>query len=201
MKYGNCLVAALVAKIKDPKNIKIIKISKNLSIFGDVFHYAWLDINTNTVHHFVRQNKNGKWFWFKGEEKVVSKAVFDRFILDKINRYTESTKNNLLKKFNVQDTYNKFKWHDPSFGELPSYEDGIPYTDRIPYIEVIYGTKPDYKMELLKIEKDKKINLPYNTIFWRYQSIYNDTFNGLWNVPGKRCEYIRVNKEFAGDND
>ena len=197
MKYGNCLIVALLAKIRNPKGIKIFYIPKHLGLSGNIPHFVWLDIKSNSVHHFIKSTKNHNYFWFKGEEKVVSKDVFDRFILNKIERHTDHIKDNLLKQYNVESTFNKFKWHDPLFGELPSYEDGLPYTNRIPYIEVIYGSKPDYNVCFMKIEKDKEINLPENTVFWRYQSIYNDTFNGLWNSAGKNCEYTKVDTDFG----
>mgnify|MGYP005767095031 CR=1 FL=1 len=66
--YSNCLVEALKAKIKNPKNVKLTYVRCK----GDIIpHFLWSDGVNDYDFGMVKTNpKTVKWYneiWFKGE--------------------------------------------------------------------------------------------------------------------------------------
>ena len=79
MKYSNCLIEAVKAKIKDPKNVSIRMYPA--SINNGQVHFYW--VNVDTFYHYTHKNKNEK-FLFKGETKNYRKVFFDNLMLHKM---------------------------------------------------------------------------------------------------------------------
>lgn len=70
--WGNCLTAAIGAKIRDWKNIKIIYLPPEQANSGGFPHFLWFDKLDNNVYDFKsleQQNSIFEVFWCKGEIK------------------------------------------------------------------------------------------------------------------------------------
>lgn len=68
--WGNCLTVALMAKIRDWENIKIIYIPYNQIEAGGFPHFMWHDLIDNNVYDFEplkHQNSICEVFWCKGK--------------------------------------------------------------------------------------------------------------------------------------
>lgn len=78
MKYSNCLIEAIKAKIKDPKHIKIHRISLKLN--HNRIHFYWTD--SEKFYHYVNPNLHTKnLLWFKGVYKVYDSKLFNGIML------------------------------------------------------------------------------------------------------------------------
>ena len=76
---SNCLIEAIKAKIKDPKNTHIIFLTPKINC-GD-WHFLW--IKGNNVFHFEDKKPDEKKFIFKGEYKEQDLETFEAFVLRK----------------------------------------------------------------------------------------------------------------------
>lgn len=100
MKYSNCLVAALKAKLKDWKNVHIRVYPLELNK-GEI-HFYWID--KDTVYHFVRSNKNEKnRYIFCGEVKEYRLKFFYTVLLHRMyqNGLSEEQGLRLSKKYHL----------------------------------------------------------------------------------------------------
>lgn len=78
MKYSNCLIEAIKAKIKDPKHIKIHRIPLKLN--HNKIHFYWTD--SEKFYHYVSPNQHPKnILWFKGVYKVYDSTLFNTIML------------------------------------------------------------------------------------------------------------------------
>ena len=170
MKIGNCLIAAIVAKIKNPKNTKIIIIPKEVMKTKIFPHFVYLNKTDNTISHYVNNEKSKYNFLYFGKIHTYKKEVFDKFIDTRIREYLQKQDFNLRAKLgnlNFSDTF--LSWHpidDKSF--VPTLEDGFHFTKSIPFIEVLRENKGSITIESVKLMEDKPVVFPENTISWRY---------------------------------
>lgn len=101
MKYSNCLIEALKAKIKDPKNVKILILPGK--IFGEHLHVMWRE--GDTVKHAYKSSKDKcKWnrFFYKVKYKTNSFESFEAYILDYIKNQDFKTQIKYAKKFDLK---------------------------------------------------------------------------------------------------
>lgn len=79
--YSNCLLEAIKAKIKDPKNVKIDYMPRTLNRGRG--HFLWINYKEEKVYHYHAQDT--KPFWnrplFNGKLKVMELRVYEGFIL------------------------------------------------------------------------------------------------------------------------
>ena len=74
MKYSNCLIEAIKAKIKDPKHIKIHMIPLKLN--HNRVHFYWTD--SESFYHYINPNLRSKnTLWFKGVNKIYDSKLFN----------------------------------------------------------------------------------------------------------------------------
>ena len=71
--YSNCLIEAIKAKIKDPKNVQIIKLPKEVN--GRKSHFMW--VKENFVYHAFNNQFDNRKFWFPYSVKKVPVDVFE----------------------------------------------------------------------------------------------------------------------------
>lgn len=93
MMYSNCLIEALKAKLKDPKNVHIHLIPPAINNYN--FHFYWINREENTVYHYSEQNKSffGKFnFLFKGKLKSRWVISFEELMYKKMKSKGWSTK-------------------------------------------------------------------------------------------------------------
>ncbi|MGN0728067.1 hypothetical protein [Treponema sp.] len=93
--YSNCLIEAVKAKIKDPKNVQIIRLPKELN--SGKTHFMW--IKNDYVYHAFKKNTKESDFWFEYKIKKVPITIFQRWMLGQIT----SSKNlkEYANKFNL----------------------------------------------------------------------------------------------------
>ena len=78
MKYSNCLIEALKAKIRNPQiKIKVYPLCLN----NNHLHFYWVD--KDTVYHFTCKNKFHR-VLFKGELKKYDVKLFNGSLLYKM---------------------------------------------------------------------------------------------------------------------
>ena len=170
MKIGNCLIAAIIAKIKNPKNTKIIIIPREVMKTKFFPHFAYLNKADNTISHYVNNKKSKYNFLYFGRIHTYKKEVFDRFIDTRIREYLQKQDFTLRAKLgNLNFSDNFLSWHsinDKSFE--PTLKNGFPFTKSIPFIEVLMKNKDSITLESVKLEEDKNVDFPENAISWRY---------------------------------
>ncbi|MGN0728607.1 hypothetical protein [Treponema sp.] len=170
MKIGNCLIAAVIAKIKNPKNTKIIIIPKGVMKTKIFPHFVYLNKAENTVSHYVNNKKSKCNFLYFGKIHIYKKEVFDRFIDVRIRKYLQKQDFNLRVKLgNLNFSGNFLSWHpinDKSF--IPTLRGGTPFTKSIPFIEVLTENEGRVSIESVRLTEDKTVVFPQNAISWRY---------------------------------
>lgn len=82
--YSNCLIEAIKAKIKDPKNIKILKVNRIVSGAGT--HYMWYSVKDRTYSHFVWATEKHNRNWYKGKTVVIAEKDFQRHLVERAIR-------------------------------------------------------------------------------------------------------------------
>lgn len=75
--YSNCLFEALKAKIKDPKNVKVLLIPP--SINQGRIHFCW-SLEDRIYHYTDTTNKKNQ-IWFSGKLKNYDKRYFEGLII------------------------------------------------------------------------------------------------------------------------
>ena len=80
MNYSNCLVEALKAWIKDPKNVKIIYLPKKWN--NGAKHFLW--VKGGKVYHYEARNQNNRKLFFRGVYKEQDLDAFEAFILHRL---------------------------------------------------------------------------------------------------------------------
>ena len=178
MKYGNCLLAAIIAKLKDPKNIKIIYIPKKLNSGGNYrCHFLWENTKENKVFHYIPEADGVVPLFYKGKTKCLSSRAFQSLMYRSVLEYTQREHKKYAKAFNV-DFENELSWHFIELEGLPR-DVNLPKCIIMPYIQVLYGKHPDWKTKMVPIDQMSK--LPKSSVAWRYQTPYTELFNYMWN--------------------
>lgn len=98
--WGNCLTVALMAKIRDWKNIKIIYIPPNQIEAGGFPHFMWHDLIDNNVYDFEplkHQNSICEVFWCKGKICSRSFNAYLRWRLKEIKKQLRQKKQEVNK--------------------------------------------------------------------------------------------------------
>lgn len=170
---SNCLLEAVKAKIKNPKDVKIIALPGK--IFGAHLHIMW--INGEKVLHAFDLNFNPETsklidrIWYTPSFKTNSVESFEAYVLDCLKRKSKETKIKYSKKFGLKayeisgvlDWATYFVDEDPEIANVPKKED-------YEYLSRVFKGKI-----LIKMIEDKQIK----TV----------TFEELLNNPGASYKY------------
>lgn len=161
--YSNCLIEALKAKIRDPKNVKILFVSKRFTMSGR-FHYFWK--KDNLVYDFKCES-NVKHFWqmflFKGYIRANDFSNYERMIYWKLEKHLEKISKDIGKKFGIEDPYTvretefipiETTWHkaDNIPAELEGEEVQVFYKDKGGKKHIKYATVHDGKVDIGKYQ-------------------------------------------------
>lgn len=71
MKYSNCLIEAIKAKIKNPKKVKIYLYPREIN--NNEIHFYWVE--NNTAYHFTKNNSKSV-ILFEGKVKSYDSNLF-----------------------------------------------------------------------------------------------------------------------------
>ena len=78
MKYSNCFIEAVKAKLRDPKNTHIIYVTPEIN--RGLWHFFW--VKNDKVYQFEDlKGEEGRAFIFKGRYKEDDMDTFEAFIL------------------------------------------------------------------------------------------------------------------------
>lgn len=168
MKYSNCLIEALKAKIKDPKNVKIVYLGKKIN--NGARHCLWINYKTNTVTHYTHSEDEKFYGLFKGYYKQSSIEDFEAFLLNRA----------YFKGISVQKLAKKYKlpsFNKPGFLDwylyIPEFNQyNLPKQNQLAkYILYFDGSEKNIKM--LKIKDLDLQELSKKEAFnWKYVSPY-----------------------------
>lgn len=166
--YSNCLIEALKAKIKDPKNVHIIYLPKKWNM--GINHYMW--VKDGMVYHYTHDKVNTKQqYLFKGYVKKQSMEAFEAFILRQNRFCFEKDRIKFAKKLRFP-SINK-----PGYLEWERYLPGdgmnnFPEKNRI--CKYVYVTDSNTIMKVVEIESLKKEDI--KDMDWKYFSPYDENY-------------------------
>ena len=186
IKYSNCLLEAIKAKLKDWKNIKILFIPKR---FNDenLCHFMWLNTSSNKLYDFKADKRITnlcKLLLFRGTiRKTDFKNYYSNYMNSKITKFLKEKyrKEELKfeKKFGYvsQNSSLEFydywheKWHFISDSEYPTLEDGFG-----DLIQVLIEDNDSLQLGLMHLTKDGVQNtLNLKIKCWRYFNAPSNT--------------------------
>lgn len=165
MKYSNCLIEAIKAKIRNPK-VKIIFLNKKEN--NGNRHFLWkVD---GKVFHYERLNDCGKSFLFNGTIKTQSEDTFEAFILKRL-AFKKMDVLKYAKKFNLNSV------NEPGFLDWVTYcpdfdEYNLPKENKIAKLVLIINND---KIEVKKISECNLGDESY--IKWKYVSPYSSEWD------------------------
>ena len=83
-KYSNCLLEAIKAKLKNPKNVKVLYIPRGFNTGNQFGHFVWtnniLDPEGRFYFEFCAMNKKHNHFWFKGAVSGTKRTEIHRML-------------------------------------------------------------------------------------------------------------------------
>lgn len=166
MKYSNCLIEALKAWIKDPKNVKIIYLPKKWN--NGSRHFLWIK-NDKVYHYEARNEKHNKYF-FKGDFKEVSLDDFEAFILHRLGYKPNIDKKIVAKKLHLP-SFKKEGFLDwTCYYPIDNILD-FPEKNKICKYVLIHNEK-GIRSELIEnLDKSK-----FEFLRWKYLSPYDDAW-------------------------
>lgn len=173
---GNCLIEAIKAKIKDPKNVSIVRLPSILN-YGHP-HYIWFDKKDNKVHHFTSVGKSNH-IYFNGIYKTLSLEAFETWALFKL--IAKKNKLKIAKKLHLKSAdilgTTKFVSYFPSLEDESVYVGNLPSLEDAKYLEKVLKREVQIKVfmqgkmyimsteEVLKADASKGLSWKYITLF------------------------------------
>lgn len=171
MKYSNCLIEALKAWIKDPKNVKIIYLPKKWN-YG-ARHFLWIK-NDKVYHYEARNEKHNKYF-FKGDFKEVSLDNFEAFILHRLGYKPDIDKKIVAKKLHLpsikKEGFLSWTCYYPADNILD-----FPEKNKICKYVFIHDESGVRSVPIESLNKND-----FEFLEWKYFSPYDDAWNILSN--------------------
>jgi len=171
MKYSNCLIEALKAWIKDPKNVKIIYLPKKWN--NDRRHFLWL--KNDKVYHYEALDKNNKKLFFKGTYKEQDLNTFEAFILHRLGYKPSIDKKIVAKKLHLpslkKEGFLNWTCYCPMDNIL-----SFPEKNKICKYVFIHDESGVRSVPIDSLNKDD-----FEFIEWKYLSPYDDAWNILSN--------------------
>lgn len=146
-KYSNCLLEAILAKLKNWKNVKILYIPRSFNIDHSSGHFVWtnktLDPSNSYYFEFCAKKKKHNRIWFEGAvsgtkryeiERVLNLGLARNKKLRKIEK-SFNMKFNVMKLDEMQRLLGKCDWTivDPDYSPLPKATDFPGYLIFEPY--------------------------------------------------------------------
>ena len=166
MHYSNCLLEAIKAKLKNPKNVKVLCIPRGFNI-DDGVHFIWedktLDPNNEYYFEFCSPSRKHSPYWFKGTVSRTKRVDIHRMMnlvlaRSKKLRSLEETfgmKFNQGKVDKVMSAIGDYDWHivDEEFEPLPNLKDA---PERLSFTPKAHKYEPtELKPKIMGYIKDK----------------------------------------------
>lgn len=183
--YSNCFIEALRAKLKDPKNIKMFRIPKEVS---DTKHWMWFDSSRECYCHFSANKPRWYNHWFhKGKFVSRQEKVFNKFAVSHLKGVSLERKKEIGEKLALKSlTYFSENWISVEGNlekVLPAY--------KISFLESTFKKKV-----LLKISFGGMLSiLDYETFKSTYEKVKNKSvkIKVISPLDGDFYEYTTLN--------
>ena len=136
--YSNCLFEAIKAKLKNPKNVHIFKLPKEIN---KVTHFMWCD--DNYYYHAYNYKKTRNHVFFDCKIKKVPRHIFESFILTHIEWKNVEYKNKVMEKcfMKLNDYHSEWDW------SLIEYKhDELPTDDYLEFFRKTIKCEPMFKI-------------------------------------------------------
>ena len=173
MKYSNCLIEAVKAKLKDPKNIHIIVIRPG-SISKEL-HIAWTD-GVNFCHVYSQRPRWWNKYLYKATFKKVPFTVFESFVCDRLKGEPIKYQKKVMKQLRVHLV--DILYTDCARWCWVCDKDDLPKEEDVRYMEKVFRGKVFIKvvlesvgMQVLSYEEVLKLKIGTSvseTWGWRY---------------------------------
>lgn len=158
MKYSNCLIEALKAKLKDPKNVKIFSIDKRISRSGK--HIMWMNTTNNTISHATWLKEKSNPVWYEYKIKTISLETFQKLVVESAFRYYKNNKKkaiDFIKKWNIDIfNINGVQWTQAFYDEDPEWST-LPLKKDYDKLSKFFGKKIP-----IKVIQNSEIRIIYN---------------------------------------
>lgn len=173
---SNCLFEAVKAKIKDPRNVKIFKMPKELN--KDVTHFMWCDEDFYYHGYNYKHTKNP--FLFDCKIKKIPRYIFESFILGNIKFCDKNYKIKIVKKcfMRIGDYQTNWDW---SFYEFQ--HDELPSQDYINFFEKVMKCHAKFKICIngeLKTTSLKSLKSQTCDFEWKMVDLYDPDFDRVY---------------------
>ena len=170
---SNCLFEAIKAKLKDPKNVRIIRLPKEIS---STAHFMW--INKNNVYHAYDYKHSKNHFLFDCKIKSIPDYVFESFILNEIE--FNNNKINLAKKCGLKITDYKSEWNwsfkDLNYKNLPTQLD-IDFFEKVLKCQAKFKLCIDGNIKTVNLDELKSQNCDFE---WKMIDLYDPDFERVY---------------------
>lgn len=115
--YSNCLIEALKAKIKDPKNVTIHTFPAKVNGHG-IFPHFWWSVG-DTGYDFKKTSRTKQVLLFEGEIRSYSVGTYIEYLTQ---LYQEAVEKDFKKK-GLLNPFTNLKWHEgrPTGREAKNY--------------------------------------------------------------------------------
>ena len=185
MKYSNCLIEAVKAKLKDPEHVRIIMIKPG--VISKNLHFAW----TDGEYFYHAYSHNRKWwakYWYKPVFKKIPFIVFESFICDRLKGESIELQKKVLKELRIHLA-------DIPYSDCNGWcwmldEKDLPKEEDVRYLEKLYRGKVFIKvvtegkgMKVVTYEQLLKMRIKKRAYIdgWRYITQMDNTdFKGLY---------------------
>lgn len=203
--YSNCLIEAIKAKIKEPKNVHIFRVPKRFG--GGATHFMWYNEKTRMYYHSVdidlkrlqmlRGFQKIKYtIWHEQKIKEINEATFNAFILRKLKIYgftvkkvKKAAKKMYLYILKIDSNYKKSN---------PDSKIIVPNIDDVNFLRQVFRKEPVFKVVKFHSRLDREFTiLTYdelikcavdneNYVEWKFIGIDDEEFTWLY---APCCDY------------
>lgn len=170
---SNCLFEAIKAKLKDPRNVKIVKLPKEVS---RTTHFMWCD--DDYFYHAYDYKKSKNHILFKCKIKSIPRHVMESFIVN----YLEFNPNmiKLAKKCNLRiaDYHSGWDWsiYDFHHDKLPSQED-VNFFEKVMKCQTKFKLCIEGNMKTVTLDELKSQKCDFE---WKMIDLYDPDFERVY---------------------
>ena len=208
--YSNCLIEAIKAKIKDPKNVHIFLLPKHYG--GGATHFMWYNTKNGKYYHSADTNPSKlgtlkSWrkikytLWHEHRIKEIDEEYFNAFILErlKVQGFTVKKVKKAAKKMHLRILRIVQNYHNSN----PNCEPTLPNINDVEFLRKTFRKEPQFKVVKFysRYEREMAI-MTYDELIkcavadqmyinWKFIGIDDEEFTWLY-APS--CEYAKADE-------
>ena len=175
--YSNCLIEALKAKLKDPKNVQIFLAPK---LITKKTHFMWTDGKT-----YCHSYNPGKCHWYNtvlhpSKTKKIGAYLFESYVLRYLRFQTEAVKKSVGKKLHLQILKCNSDWD----WSLPNCRQELPCKEKIDFFEKVVKSEAKFKISqdgLFSVVNYNELKNLEGEFQWKWIGILDPDFERVFN--------------------